>query len=250
MQQQTIHKGPIGNNTNPLECIVLAGGLGTRLKEAVPELPKCLAPVAGRPFLEHVIHQMQKQGVEHFVFSLGYKYEFITEFLSKTFPNLHYSLSIEDEPLGTGGAILKAMSYCKENNIVVINGDTFFNTSLDPVMSFHTQHNSSCTLVLKPMKDFDRYGVVELNNAHQIAAFQEKKHYDFGLINGGTYVINKAEFLNKNLPQKFSFEKDYLERLIGTENIMGFVQDVYFIDIGIPEDFNRANLELSNLYTQ
>jgi D-glycero-alpha-D-manno-heptose 1-phosphate guanylyltransferase len=250
MQEPIIQKGPIGNNTNPLECIVLAGGLGTRLKEAVPELPKCLAPVAGLPFLQHVIVQMQKQGVEHFIFSLGYKHEFITDFLSSTFPNLHYSLSIEDQPLGTGGAILKAMELCKQENIIVINGDTFFNISLDPVMSFHTQNQSACTLVLKPMKNFDRYGVVELNNAHQIVAFQEKKYYDFGLINGGTYVINKDKFLQKNLPEKFSFEKDYLEKEIGNEKIMGFVQDVYFIDIGIPEDFNRANVELTNLHTQ
>lgn len=230
----------------PTECIILAGGLGTRLREAVPELPKCLAPVAGKPFLYHIINQLLKQGIQHFVFSLGYKHEIILDFLHSYFPGINKDLSIEDEPLGTGGAILKAIPFCTSKNIVVLNGDTFFNVNLAPVFSFHLQQNAACSLVLKPMQNFDRYGVVEIDDAGRIKCFMEKKQYDSGLINGGIYVLNKDQFIQLNLPEKFSFEKDYLEKEIDHSLLVGHVQNEYFIDIGIPEDFNKANLELSN----
>jgi len=228
------------------ECIILAGGLGTRLRESVPELPKCLAPVAGKPFLFHIIRQLQKQGISHFVFSLGYKHEYIVAFLDTHFPDLNRSLSIEDEPLGTGGAIKKAISYCQDNHVGVINGDTFFNVSFQAANVFHQLRNAECTLVLKPMFSFDRYGVVTIDEANVVIEFKEKKYYESGFINGGIYIIKKNQFINNVLPEKFSFEKDYLEKAVNTSKLAGFVQDEYFIDIGIPEDFNKANLELSD----
>jgi len=227
------------------ECIILAGGLGTRLKEAVPELPKCLAPVAGKPFLYHIIHQLQKQGIQHFIFSLGYKHEYITEFLQLQFPNLDYSLSIETEPLGTGGAIQKAISYCHSENIAVMNGDTFFHVSLRPAFEFHFSNEAACTLILKLMFDFDRYGAVQLDEHDRIIGFLEKQQFEKGLINGGIYILNKEKFFSIDFPEKFSFEKDYLEKHLDSSLIMGYIQNEYFIDIGIPEDFKKANLEIS-----
>ena len=127
---------------------------------------------------------------------------------------------------------------------MVANGDTLFKINGKEVCDFHNQHDAECTLTLKPMQHFDRYGVVELNENNSIKDFREKKFYEKGLINGGLYILNVESFLAKKLPAKFSFEKDYLEQYYRQGNIYGIVQDDYFIDIGIPEDYNRVQKEL------
>ncbi len=225
------------------EAIILAGGLGTRLRSAVPDLPKCMAPVAGKPFLHYVITHLQKQGTDHFIFSLGYMHEVIEAFLLQHFPLLNYQVVIEDEPLGTGGAIQLACKKATQQDVLVLNGDTMFSIDVDELAAFHQQHRSNCTLTLKPMHNFDRYGVVEINKEGYIESFKEKQFYTSGLINGGVYALNVAALLQLDLPEKFSFEKDYLEKYFAVEKMAGLVQDVYFIDIGIPEDFKRADRE-------
>lgn len=226
------------------EAIVLAGGLGTRLRSAVPELPKCMAPVNDRPFISYVINHLQKQGVDRFVFSLGYRSEAFTSFLSETLSEKNYQVVIEAEPLGTGGAIQYAFAKTVDTDTVVVNGDSIFSIDLPELASFHESRKAECTLALKAMTDFDRYGVVELNDDGSIALFREKQWVSSGLINGGVYLLNKASFLQKDLPLKFSFETDYLQRFYPERKIYGMKQDGYFIDIGIPEDYQRAKLEL------
>jgi D-glycero-alpha-D-manno-heptose 1-phosphate guanylyltransferase len=226
------------------QAIILAGGLGTRLQEAVPDLPKCLAPVNGRPFLFYVINYLRSQGIEKFIFSLGHKHEVIEEYLNLQFSTLNFQCSVEKEPLGTGGAILAACYKATEENVLVINGDTLFKISIAAASSFHFKKQAHCSLVLKPMKNFDRYGVVELNEDNSIKKFQEKKFYKEGLINGGVYILNVPAFMDKELPSRFSFEKDFLEKFYVTRRIFATIQDAYFIDIGIPEDYWRAQEEL------
>ncbi len=235
------------NKPQPQEgqtAIILAGGLGTRLREALPELPKCLAPVAGWPFLYYVINQLRMQGIQKFIFSLGYRHEAILEFLEKEFQSLDYSYVIESEPLGTGGAISFALQKTQAKQVFVVNGDTLFRFSAHALLNTHQFSGAECTLALKPMKDFDRYGVVEMNENGRITSFKEKQPYKQGLINAGVYLIHRNEFLKNRFPQKFSFEKDYLERFVAEKRLAGLAQDVYFIDIGIPEDFARAQTEL------
>jgi len=226
------------------EAIILAGGLGTRLRSVVSDLPKCMAPVAGRPFLHFVIEQLMRQGVERFIFSLGYKHEMIEAWLKAQYSMLNIQCAIEEEPLGTGGAVKLACSMATEKNVLVLNGDTFFNIDLHQLAEFHTEQNADCTLCLKPMLNFDRYGVVELNKDHSIASFKEKSRYESGFINGGIYALNREGFLQEDLPQKFSFEKEYLELFFNKRKMFGLPQDEYFIDIGIPEDYERAQVEL------
>jgi D-glycero-alpha-D-manno-heptose 1-phosphate guanylyltransferase len=226
------------------EAIILAGGLGTRLREAVPDLPKCMAPVAGRPFLSHVIDYLRMQGVERIIFSLGYKWGVIEEYLQKEYSTLDYTSVIEEEPLGTGGAIQLAIQKASSENIVIANGDTLFGIKLNELAALHKAHNAECTLALKPMQDFDRYGVVETDEKGKIISFKEKQFYQHGLINGGVYLLNKKKFLNRSLPEKFSFEKDYLEKFCGEGKFFGSIQDQYFIDIGIPEDYQKAQDDL------
>jgi D-glycero-alpha-D-manno-heptose 1-phosphate guanylyltransferase len=226
------------------EAIVLAGGLGTRLRAAVPDLPKCMAPVAGRPFLSYVIDHFQQQGIERFIFSLGYLHEHIEDYLNDHCTLLEKVYSIEEEPLGTGGAIKLACEQVTTKNALILNGDTMFRIRLATLQKTHLEKNAACTLSLKPMFGFDRYGVVELNSDQSVKNFQEKKFYEEGNINGGVYALDVPAFLSKNLPEKFSFEKDYLEKEYRSGTLYGVVQDEYFIDIGIPEDFERAQHEL------
>jgi D-glycero-alpha-D-manno-heptose 1-phosphate guanylyltransferase len=226
------------------EAIILAGGLGTRLRDTVPDLPKCMAPVAGRPFLSYVIDYLRMQGVEHFIFSLGYKGEVIENYLIEHYPTLDYTVVLEEEPLGTGGAIHLAIQKVRGSNVVVANGDTLFKVNLQELFAFHTAMNAECTLALKHMQHFDRYGVVETNDKGKITSFKEKQFYESGLINGGMYLLNKEKFLQHSFTQKFSFEKDYLEKQYTQEDFYGLAQEGYFIDIGIPEDYSRAQQDL------
>ncbi len=242
--KNSIIMGPESSINQPLECIILAGGLGTRLRSAVPDMPKCMAPVAGHPFLKHVIDYLLSEGVTKFIFSLGYMHEAIESFLETSYPNLQYQIALESEPLGTGGAIHLACKKATERNVLILNGDTMFKANLNSMMNFHLQHQAACTLALKPMNDFDRYGVVDINHENYIQSFKEKQHYENGLINGGIYVLHVDTFLSLPFAEKFSFEKDYLEKYFNSQKMMGIVQDRYFIDIGIPEDFERASIEL------
>jgi len=235
------------------EAIILAGGLGTRLRDAVPDLPKAMAPVGGKPFLSYVIDYFLEQGIEKFIFALGYKSEAIEDFLWTKLPGLladgrpaSYQLSIEKEPLGTGGAIRLACTLAADSTVLVLNGDTFFRIDVGELGAAHRKQAADCSLCLKPMQNFDRYGVVELGQGGRISAFREKQFYDRGLINGGVYALDRARFLNEDLPSTFSFEKDYLEKFSSTNRFFGLVQDEYFIDIGIPEDYERAQSEIKD----
>lgn len=226
------------------EAIVLAGGLGTRLKSEVPGLPKCLAPVAGKPFLDWLLGYYRNQGIRRFVFALGYMKEDIEQFVESKFSPPEYAFSLEHEPLGTGGALYQACHHASSSDVVVLNADTFFRLNLEEISSFHQDRKSACTVALKQMQGVDRYGTVELNSQQQLIGFSEKKYMESGFINGGVYILNVPAFLSMSFPAVFSFEKDYLEKKYRDGKIFGIVSPGYFIDIGIPEDYRRAQSEL------
>jgi D-glycero-alpha-D-manno-heptose 1-phosphate guanylyltransferase len=225
-------------------AIILAGGMGTRLRDAVPDLPKCMAPVNGLPFLTYVIRHLLSQGIGQFTFSLGYKYEVIEEFLFTNYPTLSYDCPVEMEPLGTGGALRRALLFTHEKTVLVVNGDTLFKTRITPLSRYHEDKNAECTLALKDMKDFDRYGMVETDETGCITRFKEKQYYDHGYINAGMYILNTEQFSSRFFPEKFSLEKDYFEKYVAEKRFYGFPAHEYFIDIGIPADYERAQQEL------
>lgn len=235
------------------DAIILAGGLGTRLRSVVPDLPKCMASVAGRPFLHYLIAHLKREGIQNFIFSVGYKSESIINFVNQELsPTANpatndVQFSAEKEPLGTGGAIKLACEKVSDHNVLVCNGDTLFKVNTRKLNNFHLRHNSDCTLCLKPMNNFERYGVVQMNDDASIKSFKEKQFYESGFINGGIYVLDVINFKKENLPEKFSFEKDYLEKYVEKRNFYAVIQDEYFIDIGIPEDYERAQHELGAL---
>ena len=222
-----------------LEAIILAGGLGTRLRSVVSDVPKCMAPVNGIPFINFIISYLKNEGVERFILSLGYKSEIVIEYINKKFPDLEIEYVIEDTPLGTGGAIKLASAKAKSEDVLILNGDTLFNIDIKSFTGFHKNNKSDFTVALKEMKDFNRYGAVEINEDFTIKAFNKKAYCKQGFINGGIYALNVNRFMHESLPDIFSFEKDYLEKNIGKKRFYGLPCDYYFIDIGIPEDYDR-----------
>lgn len=221
----------------------MAGGLGTRLREAVPDLPKCMAPVNGKPFLHYLLTYFHQQGIERFILSVGYRNELISSYFQEIDHNFDLTYRVEEEPLGTGGGIQLAMSGITTENALVLNGDTFFKIDLQAFSNFHLNTPAECSLALKPMRNFDRYGLVETQADHKIISFKEKRPYEQGSINGGIYAIQKNQFLDRNFPVKFSLEKDYFETVVTEGRLYGQEQDRYFIDIGIPADYGRVQTD-------
>ena len=222
-----------------LEAIILAGGLGTRLRSVVSDVPKCMAPVNGIPFINFIISYLKNEGVERFILSLGYKSEIVIDYVNKTFVDIEIEYVIEDTPLGTGGAIKLACGKAKSEDVLILNGDTLFNIDIKNFTEFHKTNKADFTVALKEMKDFNRYGAVEINEDFTIKTFHEKTYCRQGFINGGIYALNVNRFMHESLPDVFSFEKDFLERNIGKKKFYGLPCDYYFIDIGIPEDYDR-----------
>lgn len=225
------------------EAIVLAGGLGTRLQSVIKDIPKPMADIKGEPFLKYLLDYLSQNGIEKVILSVGFRHEVIEAYFGNRYKNIELYYAVEDEPLGTGGGIMNALNYSLENLVYLINGDTFFKVDLMELFKFHNQTKAEFTLALKPMINFDRYGTVEMNN-DRIIRFNEKQYKDEGLINGGIYIVNKYLLKTLSLPGKFSFEKDFLEKYLTHFFINGCIIDNYFIDIGIPEDYQRAQDEL------
>ncbi len=230
-----------------MEVIVLAGGLGTRLQGVIGQYPKCMADVNGQPFLSYIFNYLAQQGCVRVILSLGFKHEVVTAWLEQQEWPFVIDYVIEKEPLGTGGGIALAMKEAVADNVVVVNGDTLFMTDLKAQMKHHLAHHAGATLALKAMHNFDRYGVVN-TNGDVITSFEEKQHRTEGLINGGVYIVNSKHLLSKHLPERFSFEKEYLERYTPEQQFYGYVDAGYFIDIGIPSDYERAQQDFKELF--
>lgn len=227
------------------EAIILAGGYGTRLQSVIKDIPKPMAPIKGRPFLTYLLDNLAAENFNHIILSTGYLHEKIESFFGNHYKEMKISYAHEKEPLGTGGAIQYALSFCKSPNVIVLNGDTLFKVNLSQFIQFHKNKNTLLSIVLRNVEDVSRYGSVSINNKNQIIDFSEKqKNLGEGYINGGIYILQKELFNRYPQPQKFSFEKDILEKLYTQELFYGWVSKDYFLDIGIPEDYARALIEL------
>jgi len=223
------------------EAIILAGGKGLRLREVVPDLPKVMAPVNGRPFLEYLLEYLEHYFIEHIVMAVGYKHEAIVNYFGDHYKSIKIDYLIEDEPLGTGGAIKKGFEMIEGDKAFVFNGDTMFRISLVKHYDFHITRMADFSLVLREVDDVERYGSVERNEEKRITGFHEKgTRTGKGLINGGVYLISKRFFSKYKFPEKFSVEKDCLEKMVGTHPFYGVLCKQYFLDIGIPEDYLKA----------
>jgi D-glycero-alpha-D-manno-heptose 1-phosphate guanylyltransferase len=218
-----------------MTAIILAGGLGTRLRSVINDLPKCMAPINGVPFLSYILKKLSLSGFKKVILAVGYLKNLIIDYYGFNFENIIIQYSIEDEPLGTGGAILKASNLVNDDYYFVLNGDTYFD--LDFELMF--KNKSNFLIASKKMHDVSRYGSLEIES-NIIKAFCEKGRTGIGFINGGVYLIRKF-FLNSfSLPIKFSFEKDFLEKKVKLLQFRTLSSDNLFIDIGVPNDFDLA----------
>ncbi|EAH4571777.1 D-glycero-D-manno-heptose 1-phosphate guanosyltransferase [Campylobacter lari] len=214
-----------------MQAIVLAGGLGTRLKSVVQDLPKPMAPINGKPFLAFVLEYLRKQGITEVILSVSYKYELIQEYFKDEFDGIKIRYNIEKELLGTGGAIKDALKFI-QNQVYVLNGDTLFDIDLKKL----ALNDSKICIALKQMQNFDRYGTVNVDDQGVVTSFEEKVFKKRGLINGGIYLLKKDIFDEFDLEKKFSFE-EFLQSNCNTLKIQTQIFDGYFIDIGIPQDY-------------
>jgi D-glycero-alpha-D-manno-heptose 1-phosphate guanylyltransferase len=207
-----------------------------------------MAEVNGKPFLHYIFQYLIAQQCTRVVLSLGYRHEIVTDWLrTETLP-FEVDYVIEQEPLGTGGGIQLAMRKARSSEVVVLNGDTMFSVDLKELFAYHCTRHAATTLALKEMFNFDRYGVVNTDDNGCITSFEEKQAREQGLINGGVYIISKKAFLNKHLPNKFSFEKEYLEAYVKEKKFFGYRDNAYFIDIGIPQDYQQAQEDFKKLF--
>lgn len=219
-----------------MECVILAGGLGTRLRSSCPDLPKPMAPIHGTPFLEYLMGYWIKEGITHFILSVGYLHQKIIDHFGPSFNGIPITYVIEKELLGTGGGLLLALSSLKDllSPFLVLNGDTFFEVPLSPLLAFQKQTHSPCTLSLAAVPDNSRYDGVKKEESGLITSLSSKER----LINGGCYL-----FLAKALSpfsRKCSLEKEILPYLIQKKQCYGLPLDGTFIDIGIPKDYNKS----------
>ncbi|NNF02357.1 MAG: NTP transferase domain-containing protein [Bacteroidia bacterium] len=230
------------------EAVILAGGFGSRLRSVVSDLPKPMADINGKPFLIFILDYLKHQNVNKAVLSVGYRSESIIDYFGEEFNGISLKYAVEEEPLGTGGGIRLATEQTDSKDIIILNGDTFFDVNLKEMLNFHNVCNADISIAVKEMFDFDRYGVVEYDDQSHITAFKEKEHRDQGMINGGVYIIKNSVFDSLALPEKFSFEKEVLE---SKNELIKLAYNksatAYFIDIGIPEDYQKAQDELERI---
>lgn len=231
------------------QAIILAGGFGTRLQSVIFDIPKPMAPVNNIPFLEYLFNYLKHYNITDVVLSVGYKSECIENHFGYQFSGIKIQYAYENSPLGTGGGIVNALKYCDLNEkILILNGDTLFQVDLNSFYSFCCQSKSEFCIASRPVNETDRYGSISLNDNFQIIGFTEKQQSSGkGYINGGIYLFTPSLLLSFDLPEVFSIEKDFFELNYSNLNLFAFISDTYFIDIGIPEDYERAQYEFKEL---
>lgn len=226
-------------------AIILAGGFGTRLREVVKDVPKPMAQVNGKPFLDYLIDYLRFYKVEKIVFSTGYLGEMISSYFGSHYKGMEIFYSHEAVPMGTGGGIRLAMLKCEEKDVLILNGDSFFDFDLTNFYERHHSSKANVSIALRKVKDAGRYGSVDIDSKNNLLQFNEKKEgTGQGLINAGVYLLDRNYFL-ENTPSDlaFSIEKDFFGKVSGQPEIFAFEYAGHFIDIGIPDDYLRAQHE-------
>jgi D-glycero-alpha-D-manno-heptose 1-phosphate guanylyltransferase len=222
-----------------MEAIILAGGLGTRLRQVVQDLPKPLAPVAGRPFLAILLEYLASRGFASAVLSVGYKHELIRSEFGGAFAGLRIRYAVEDRPLGTGGAIRLAARQCDAGEVFVMNGDTYVELEFDAMRAAHRAAGARLSVCTAQVPDVARYGAVVLEG-DRISGFTASGSAGPGRINAGVYLMAGDLLEGMGLPDAFSFERDVLTPKVGALRPLAFPARGLFIDIGVPADYARA----------
>lgn len=223
-------------------AIILAGGFGTRLQSVISDLPKPMAPVNEAPFLNYQLTYLRHFGIKKVVLSVGYLAEKIRSYYGTSYNGIELNYAFETTPMGTGGGIRLGMEQCSDDYILVLNGDSFFDINLHEFFRLHVNEKAHYSLSLRTVTEPSRYGSVITDENHCIISFREKtESRGEGKINGGVYILDRKHFLGATAADKnFSIEKDFFEKKLDALVIKGFEFKGYFIDIGIPGDYAKA----------
>lgn len=227
-----------------MQAIVLAGGFGTRLRQVVADVPKPMAPVAGRPFLEIVLSSLATKGFTKVVLSVGFMAEKITAYFGGNYANMELVYAVEDKPLGTGGGVRLAMNHVTADHVFVFNGDTFLDLE-SVLVEQHWQARRRPIIVGREVPDTARYGRLLARNG-VASGFTEKGVVGPGLINAGCYVLGRGQLDEFQSYMPFSLETDFLSPAVARGEFDVYVASGKFIDIGIPEDYALAQTDLSS----
>lgn len=223
-----------------MQAIILAGGFGTRLRSMLGDVPKPLAPIHNKPFLAYLLEYLHSQGVTEVVLSVHFLAEQIQQYFRSSYAGIQIQYAHESQPLGTGGAIRYSLQKVDPSRpVIVLNGDTL--VKLD-YRALYAHHQETLTMGLRFVSDRSRYGAVRIEN-ERVVEFQERGSAQPGYISAGIYVLDPSIFSESTLLDPFSFEKDFLLPYCPTLRPQAFMIDDYFIDIGVPEDYLRAQRE-------
>ena len=222
-------------------AIILAGGLGKRLRAVVPDLPKPMAMIKNRPFLEYLMDYWIEQGITKFILSVGYLSEKIISHFGDEYRGIQLLYAVERNPLGTGGGLLLSLKKSTEEDTIILNGDTFFKINLDNFRKFHIKQKSILTIALFKFNERNRYGAINLDANNNVTSISVKSKDGSGFANGGVYYLNTKDFMEifkQQINLKCSFEEDLIETLIKKISLVsGKIYLEEFIDIGLPSDY-------------
>ncbi len=225
-----------------MQVIILAGGLGTRLRTVAPDIPKPMVPVAGRPFLDHLLTYLERQGVGEAVLSVGHLRDQIISHYGDCFGKIRITYAIEETPLGTGGALALALSQTSQSPVFVVNGDTWLELDYRAMYAAHMSAGALISVAALQIDDASRYGRLRIG-AGRITGFEARGGTGPGIINAGVYLVDRNALLARmhdGLSGKFSFEADFLEPRAKQLQPLAYNTNARFIDIGVPEDYHRA----------
>jgi NDP-sugar pyrophosphorylase family protein len=233
-----------------MKTIILAGGLGTRLRAVISDKPKPMAPISGKPFLDWQLELLKRFHLREIILSVGYMGNEIKNYFGnggKFGVEIWYAE--EHEPLGTGGALRNAKAFVlREDKFVVINGDTYLNMNFLDFLRFHDEKNGLATIALAKVDEASRYGSVELDKYCKVTKFVEKSAKSFESVNAGVYAFDSEIFSYMPEKDKFSLEYDFFPMLLETNRIFGYRTNCYFRDLGTLEDYENMQKELGELY--
>jgi D-glycero-alpha-D-manno-heptose 1-phosphate guanylyltransferase len=227
-------------SSKKIDVIILAGGLGTRLKSVIPALPKVLSPINGRPFLDYILDFLERSdSVNNVILTVGYMADQIVEkYTNRGEYDFEIRFSKEETLLGTGGAIKMALQYSTTDDVMVLNGDSYVDVRVEDIIAFHREKNASMTIVVKKIGNPGRYGLIEFDNNYRITSFNEKQtKAGEGHINAGIYLSKREIFNGVEEGRTISLEKELIPLFINNNGVYALATHGKFIDIGTPETY-------------
>lgn len=244
LRKTAFMKNNASRDLESIDVFILCGGEGKRLRPAVSDRPKALAEINGKPFLEILLENLIACGFKRIIIGAGYlKEQIINHFKDYGVGNsgVKIEFSEEDSPLGTGGAVKRVESFIKSDHFFVMNGDAFFDLDFGKFYSHHLESDALLTMALTEMGGVGDYGAVNLDKNGRIVGFQEKTaEHETGIVNAGAYLMKREIFSHMPPENVFSLERDFFPKIFKIHSCGGFVFDGGFIDIGVPERYEKA----------